>query len=173
MVLSFLSLALVSLFSVSQSNLIEWTSDRKLTWNDFKMTPDPGSQNAALTNTSINVEFGFSKKGLTWTIKCRFDKNKSWGRVKNNLVLSHEQGHFDIAEIHARKLNKALKEYKFDSRTVSNDVNRIYDRVMKQHHEAQQEYDRETDFSRKVEAQLDWLKKIEGDLKSLSDYNYK
>jgi hypothetical protein len=172
MVLSFFSLALVSIFSVSQSNLIEWNSGRKLNWSDFKASPDPNSPNAALTNTSINVEFGYSKQGLTYSIKCRFDKNKSWGRVKNNLVLSHEQGHFDIAEIHARKLNKELKEYKFNSRTVANDVNRIYEKVMKQHHAAQQEYDEATDFSRKVEKQLEWLKKIEADLKSLEAYDY-
>lgn len=173
MILQFLSLALISLFSIKQSNssLIDWSNTRRLNWTDFRANPDPSSPNAALTNTSINIEFGYSKTELTYAIKCRFDKTKSWVRVKNNLVLGHEQGHFDIAEIHARKLNKELKAYKFNSRTVSDDVNAIYERVMKQHHAAQNEYDRETDFSRKKDKQEEWLGKIEKELNSLQAYN--
>jgi len=151
-------------------DLIEWNGNQRLTWTDFKGRVPVNAANAALTNTAINVEFGFSKKGMTYSIKCRFDKTKSWVRIKNDLVLGHEQGHFDIAEIHARKLNKALKEYKFNSRTVNNDVNRIYENVMKQHHSFQSEYDQATDFSRKVDKQTEWLAKIEKDLKSLDDY---
>jgi len=173
MIQQFLSLALISLFSITQSssNLIDWSGSRRLSWADFRANPDASSPNAALTNTSINIEFGYSKTGLTYSIKCRFDKTKSWVKVKNNLVLGHEQGHFDIAEIHARKLNRELKAYKFNSKTVSEDVNAIYDRVMKQHHEAQKEYDQETDFSRKKDKQEEWLGKIEKELDLLEPYN--
>src|SRR5919112_1484552 len=118
MILHVLSLSLVMLFSTKQSNLIEWNAERRLTWNDFKAQPDKNSTNAALTSSSINIEFGYNSSGLKYNIKCRFDKNSSWGRIKNDYILSHEQGHFDIAEIHARKLHKALKAYKFQSRTV-------------------------------------------------------
>jgi len=156
-----------------QKDLIEWSSDKRLTWADFKGKVPVNAANAALTNTAINVEFGFSKKGMTYSIKCRFDKTKSWVRIKNDLVLGHEQGHFDIAELHARKLNKALQEYKFNSKTVSEDVNRIYESVMKQHHEFQSEYDQNTDFSRKVDKQMEWLTRIEKDLKAMEAYrNY-
>jgi len=153
-----------------QKDLIEWNSNKRLNWTDFKGKVPVNAANAALTNTAINVEFGFSKKGMTYSIKCRFDKTKSWVRIKNDLVLGHEQGHFDIAEIHARKLNKALKEYKFNSKTASDDVNRIYENIMKDHHSFQSEYDQQTDFSRKVDKQMEWLAKIEKDLKSLEGY---
>jgi predicted secreted Zn-dependent protease len=154
-----------------QKDLIEWNSDKRLTWIDFKGRVPVNAANAALTNTAINVEFGFSKKGMTYSIKCRFDKTKSWVRIKNDLVLGHEQGHFDIAELHARKLNKALKEYKFNSKTVSDDVNKIYENIMMDHHNFQSEYDQQTDFSRKVEKQMEWLEKIDKDLKSLDAYS--
>ncbi|MHA4843485.1 DUF922 domain-containing protein [Flavitalea antarctica] len=153
-----------------QKDLIEWNSAKRLNWTDFKGRVPANASNAALTNTAINVEFGFSKKGMTYSIKCRFDKTKSWVRIKNDLVLGHEQGHFDIAELHARKLNKALKEYKFNSKTVSDDVNKIYENIMKDHHSYQSEYDQQTDFSRKVDKQMEWLTKIEKDLKSLDVY---
>ena len=161
---------LATLTSAEQANLVEWTSTRKLTWDDFKAPPDPASTNAALTSSSINVEFGYDDEEMQYSIKCRFDRNKSWVRIRNHAILQHEQGHFDLAELHARKLNQALKSYRFNAKTVSDDVNRIYDSVMVLHHAAQNEYDKETDFSRNKEKQEVWLKKIAGNLQSLKLY---
>ncbi len=166
-----LSIIFLNVSEPAQKDLIEWESKRRLNWSDFKGTVPVNAANAALTNTAINVEFGFSKNGMTYSIRCRFDKNKSWVRIKNDLVLGHEQGHFDIAELHARKLNKALREYKYNNRTVNTDVNRIYENVMKDHHAYQSEYDQQTDFSRKVEKQREWLGKIAAELEVLEAYS--
>lgn len=170
MIIPIFTFLLATLTGIEQASLIEWTASRKLTWDDFKAPPDPASTNAALTSSSINVEFGYDDEELQFSIKCRFDKNKSWVRIRNNVILQHEQGHFDIAELHARKLNQALKAYHFNARTVSDDVNRIYDSVMILHHSAQSEYDKETDFSRKKDMQAIWLKKIADDLQGLKDF---
>ena len=171
MMLSLLPLLFVSLLQAREP-LIDWTSDKKLTWSDFKGTPDAGSTNAALTSSSITIEFGYSNRGMNYGIKCRFNTANSWGRIKNDHILAHEQGHFDLAELHARKLNKALKAYVFNSKTVSKDVNAIYDNIMKEHHQVQQEYDEATDHSRKVEAQKIWEEKIAAELKSLEKYQH-
>ncbi len=171
MILSFL-IPLLFFISpeIDQRDLIEWSPNRKLNWSDFKGKVPVNAANAALTNTAINVEFGFSNKGMIFSIRCRFDKNKSWVRIKNDLVLSHEQGHFDIAELHARKLNKALKEYKYNSKTVNDDVNRIYEGIMQDHHAFQSLYDQQTDFSRKVDKQTEWIGKIATELDRLDEY---
>jgi predicted secreted Zn-dependent protease len=171
MIFHLLSWSMLMLFSINQSNLIEWKPERKLSWNDFKAEPDKSSTNAALTSSSINIEFGYNNTGLKYNIKCRFDKNLSWGRIKNEYILSHEQGHFDIAEIHARKLNKLLRGYKFNSRTVAQDVNKIYDNVMKQHHAFQSQYDNETNYSRDPAQQNAWKTKIEETLQELQEYS--
>ena len=144
--------------------------DRKLTWKDFRAQPDKNSTNAALTSSSINIEFGYNNSGLKYKIKCRFDQNLSWGRIKNDYILAHEQGHFDIAEIHARKLHKNLKAYKFNNRTVAKDVNKIYDMVMKEHHAFQSLYDEETNYSRNAEKQGQWRDKIDQELNSLQEF---
>ena len=159
--------------SETNSNLIEWEESRKLSWSDFQGAPDPNSTNAALTNTSINAEFGFNKKELTYSIRCRFNKSKSWVRVKSDYILAHEQAHFDITEIFARKLHKALKEYRFNERTVGEDVNRIYESIMKGQHAFQIQYDAETDHSRIPAKQKEWETKIAGLLKEYSGFkNY-
>jgi len=154
--------------------MIDWKSDRKLTWKDFQASPVSNTDNAALTSSNINFQFGYGSSGFRYSITCRFDKSRSWVRIKNDHILSHEQGHFDIAEIHARKLKKALSEYKYNESTVSADINKIYQELMKQHHEMQILYDQQTDHSRNYPKQAEWAKKIEEALNDSVVYaNYK
>ena len=75
-------------------NLIDWTSSRKLVWSDFKGKPDPASRNAALTSSSINIEFGYNRTGLTHAIKCRFNKTLSWVRIKERIYPESRAGSF-------------------------------------------------------------------------------
>ena len=171
MLLQFLLLSFSILFTAKEeSHLIDWSINKPLTWDDFKGQPAPNSTNAALTNSSITIEFGYTNTVLKYNIKCRFNKNLSWGRIKNDHILSHEQGHFDIAEIYARKLNKALSAYAFDRKTVSRDVNAMYDALMKEHHKAQNNYDEETDFSRNFKEQEIWKNKIAEELENLERF---
>ena len=151
--------------------MIEWSASRKLTWADFKGSPDPSSNNAALTSSSITVGFEYTNKGLKHSIKCKFNKLLSWGRIRNEYILNHEQGHFDIAEAHARLLNKNLKAYVFDSKTVNNDINRIYDDAMKQHVSMQKQYDLVTNHSLDSAEQQKWDKKIATLLTDLEEYS--
>jgi predicted AlkP superfamily phosphohydrolase/phosphomutase len=155
-------------------NLIDWSTNRRLTWGDFQAEPPKTPTAAALTSTTIKVDFGYFNETLTYHIHCRFDKSSSWGRVKNDYVLSHEQGHFDIAEIFARKLNEALGKYRPESQNIPKDVNKIYQDMMKKYYERQDEYDKETNFSMDKKKQEEWLKIIENELTAsdkLSNYH--
>lgn len=168
-----LSIVLLFVTVIQSNDLIPWSAARKLTWSDFQGTPDPKSPNAALTSSNVNIEFGYNDTGFQYTIKCSFDKNRSWVRIATNEVLAHEQGHFDIAEIYARKLNKAMAAYHFNAQTADNDVNQLYENIMKEHRQTQIQYDQETDYSRNRPKQQEWLKKIATDLKSLEPFaNY-
>ena len=95
------------------------------------------------------------------------------GRHKTDYILQHEQGHFDITELFARKLAKELKEYKFNPRKYQDDVSKIYKKLMDEKEEYQNKYDKETDFSRNKEQQAEWLEKIKDELDELDEYaNY-
>ncbi|HKP32880.1 MAG TPA: hypothetical protein VJT83_09135, partial [Chitinophagaceae bacterium] len=81
--------------------------------------------------------------------------------------------HFDIAEIHARILNKELKNYKFNQRSASKDIGEIYNKVMQMHHDMQEKYDDETNYSRNEKRQKDWsefIEKLLADLQTFSNY---
>ena len=150
-----------------RSNLVPWSLERRLTWNDFQGSVPANAPNAALTSSTIGFNYGYSETGFTYSITCSFDKKLSWGRIKNAYILGHEQGHFDIAELYARKFNKALANYKVNHRTLKSDVNNLYMSLMQEHSRTQNQYDDETDFSRNPDEQLRWLKKID---KMLDDY---
>ena len=144
---------------------IKWQEDRKLTWDDFKAAPLKIGSTAAMTTTHLGFSYNITNGIVTYRIECRFEKNKSWGLVKNEWVLKHEQGHFDIAEIFARKLNKSISEYRFNKNSFQKDLDSIYKSVVTEKEKFQQQYDEETDYSRIKAKQEEWLKKIESELK--------
>lgn len=153
--------------------VIYWAETRKLTWTDYKGKPKSGSDAAASTATYLGFEFNVGKNGFDYKITCSFSKTKSWGLHKNDYILSHEQGHFDIAEIFARKLHKKMSEYKFDKNSFKDDLRNIYQSLMKEKDEFQNRYDNETNHSINKEKQAEWLKKIEETLNELKDFaNY-
>lgn len=153
-----------------KTEMIDWSAERRLSWNDFRGRPDPVSPNAALTSSNIHVDFEFDARELKYKIRCRFNTEKSWGRVKTDYILAHEQGHFDITEIHARKLYKALKNYKYNPKTVSADISALHQQVMTDQHNMQSAYDQQSDHSRNPVRQAEWDLKIQEELKALDAY---
>lgn len=173
--LLFFSIVSATSFSHSkEEDFIDWSADRKLTWEDFQGMPESGSDRAALSAIMINVDFSYSGSGFKWTITCRFNKKKSWGRTKTEYILSHEQAHFDITEIHARKLHQRLKEYKYNQGTFQKDLQAIYQQIVKEENEMQSKYDSETSHSINKEKQAEWLTKVKAlleETKRFADYN--
>ncbi len=144
----------------SDEELLDWSATRKLTWADYKSSPEPDSDAAASTTTYLGISYDINNRSFSYKIESRFSKTHSWGLHKTAYILSHEQGHFDIAEIFARKLNKKMSEYKFDRRTYQKDLNKIYDDVTKEKTAFQNKYDRETNHSINKAEQAKWLKLI-------------
>jgi hypothetical protein len=154
----------------SDDNFKDWSYEQRLVWDDFKGAPVRNSDAAALTATHLGFSYSFSKGQISYEIICRFDKKKSWGLVKNDWILGHEQGHFDIAEIFARELNKEVSDYKFNKNTFQKDLDEIYREVMADKEAYQLKYDEETNFSRHKKNQEEWLKRIAKDLEELAPY---
>lgn len=170
--LSFL-LASFPILCVAQEKdeeLIQWAENKKLTWSDYKGKVDRTTGAAASTATYLGIDYNFSPRGLTYKITCSFSRNKSWGLHKNEYILSHEQAHFDISEIFARKLNKKMIAYKFDPNTYKEDLRKIYEDVLNEKESMQNRYDEETNHSINKEKQAEWLKAVKEMLKEFDSY---
>ena len=173
MILRFLALFIFCSSFVNDKpgrDLIPWNMSSRLTWGNFKAAPPANAYNAALTSSSISLDYRTDGQSLTYTIGCHFDQSQSWGRVKNELILAHEQGHFDISEIYARRLNKAMNQYRYNSSNAGKDVGAIYQRIMQELQQRQNDYDEETDHSRNAAVQKKWLLVIEDELTGLEKY---
>src|SRR2546423_4065612 len=83
---------------------IPWRPARRLTWDDYQCDPVRNTDAVASTSTSLGISYQLVDSKLTYHITCGFSKSKSWGLLKTDYILAHEQGHFDITEIFARKL---------------------------------------------------------------------
>ena len=140
---------------------ISWTNSRLLTWEDFKCEPKKGTDAVASTSTSLGIAYQLIDGDLHYDISCNFSKVKSWGLMKTDYILAHEQGHFDITEIFARKLYEALQNYDFSKKTFKRDISEIYQSIVKQKEEYQKMYDGETDHSRNRKVQYEWLERIQ------------
>ncbi|NJW51684.1 hypothetical protein [Salinimicrobium oceani] len=100
---------------------ISWTP-APLSWTNFEAEPD--LSNPFHANTSSGMSYSWSMKTLgaetefLYEVAAFFFPEKSW--VKNGKgsaqLLVHEQLHFDITELHARKLRRAMEAFDLKNR---------------------------------------------------------
>ncbi len=159
-----------SFFTVSDDALtIPWTEETKLSWENFTGKHDPGSPFVASTHSSIifnyNVRSENGKLSLSTETDAYFYPELSWfkkGEV-NAHILKHEQGHFDITELHARKLRKAFSEYKVTEK-FKKDLSAIFTTINNDRQKMQNLFDKETNHSRNAEKEVHWQKFIAAEL---------
>ena len=91
--------------------------EQPLQWEDFQDTPD--AANPFHANTSSGLSYSWSLKTsikgseLNYQVESFFNPDLSWVKPgKESLhLLAHEQLHFDITELHARKLRAAMEAF--------------------------------------------------------------
>lgn len=140
--------------------VIPWKYDRVLTWDDFQSEPKTGSDVVATTSTTLGISYQLREGELVYSITCNFSKLKSWGSMRTDYILAHEQAHFDITELIARKLHQDLQSYQLDKKNFRQDITRIYEAAVKEKETMQETYDRETNHSRNKVKQYEWLDHI-------------
>lgn len=144
---------------------IPWSEDIRLTWADFKGKVPPAEESAATTASGISYSYSANllhhEVHLDFEVNAYFYPNESWYRPKlcNENTLAHEQLHFDITEIFARKMREKLHRTSF-SDDVKAEVKKIYNDILRELQEYQERYDWETNFSRNREKQQEWNQKI-------------
>ena len=166
---------LCSSFVISDGdNLKYWNTYSKLTWNDFVESTDLAANEDAKVyiempspfQTTINYE-------MVIKIQTCVDRTKSKVRKghQNDTLLMHEQGHFDLQEIIARKFRKEVRSFKFKYEGLKEDYFKIADKYSKETDSIHVLYDNETSHSKNRKEQMIWLKKIKLQLDSLRSYS--
>ncbi len=148
-----------------QKDDVLWQRENRLEWSDFKGKPSRTSNASAVTASGIAYSFSTFRKNdkieIDFQVTSYFYPQNSWVRntITDTLILNHEQLHFDITEIYTRKLRREFAEATF-SDNVKAEVKAIYEQIIKELNDFQNLYDKETNFSRNYEKQLEWNKQV-------------
>ena len=171
-------LCLLFLFSFSndeQPKRLAWESDRKLQWSDFEAPADDLLPYAATANSGMSHSYAITDNGeflrSTSEVKAHFYPEFSWYKSKDTtaVILAHEQSHFDITEIHARKFRKRIEEFEFTTNAAV-EVRELYDLTENERMQMQNRFDKESQHSLNAEAELFWKNQIARLLEKLDYY---
>ena len=168
---------LVTMFFIvgfsSEEEKIPWSATERLTWTDFRGAPNSSGEYVASTNSGISFGFSYSERNgvgkVDITIVSNFYPDLSWYRpdTVSEYILAHEQTHFDITEIHARKLRKRLSTLPHN-REYKDKASTIYNAIEAERRAMQRKYDGETDHSNAKEMEYKWREFVK---QQLIDYN--
>ncbi len=162
--MKWLSLIAVCLFFWNSVPEEKYTYAEKpiLDWSDFKGTPPINARHAANVNSGIAFSYDVKKNRnkyiITYEVRSEFYPQLSWKRDLNEndaALLSHEQQHWNISEVYAHKLRKALHGYNA-TRNYKSDINKIFNTIESQRQQLQMRYDRETNHGLNKQAQRNW-----------------
>ena len=171
----FLVLFLISNYLWCQR--VEWKEDEKLVWSNFKsrVNNQRGKDIVAYTHCgwiSSVVKSSNRKGAVKVNIETIFNEDKSWKDDKkiNDYILNHEQKHFDIAEIYARKIRKEVVARIKNSGDYDKYFQAIYNRILKDYKNFQALYDGVTEHGMNKEKQAEYDIIISNDLEQLKDF---
>jgi len=144
---------------------LPWSAERRLNWADFKDESPDSSPVAALTASGISYSFSSMEQNgemiADFTVTAFFYPTRSW--VQDHLasahILAHEQLHFDITEMFARKFRTLLAQSRFTD-NIKAEVRSMFKQVNKELSEYQDRYDLETNSSRLLDRQREWQQKV-------------
>lgn len=157
----FLGVSPVTIAQTLPPHFIPWQENKNITWSDFQANPDPANKYFALTNSGLSYGYHSTtrdgKLTLNFTVFSYFDKSESWGKVGKQTpeLLAHEQLHFDITELHARKLKKVFDNFPF-TKNYKIEIDGLTNTILQASHNMQAKYDTETDHSVNKEKQKAW-----------------
>jgi len=158
----------------TNDSLILWNSTRKLTWDDFQGAADSTSKYKALTYVQIGLKSEQYNDSICVDVPTYFYKSLSWSKsISNSSLLKHEQLHFDIAELMARKIRKEYSNYAFiDIKQGFKDLKDIYRKYYGTEFDRyNRNYDTETEHGTIAAKQKEWELKIAKELKALNAYS--
>jgi hypothetical protein len=152
---------------------IRWSASRPLTVADFKGRPKPNQGHAALTSANINTGATCRSNVFTGTAQASFDPATSWVREPATItpaLLRHEQLHFDIAEVYARRLRQQLATMHTPCNQLGSTFDRISQKAYADWQQAEDTYDRDTNHGLQHERQTQWETQVRRQLLDLAAF---
>ena len=154
----------------SGPRLTGWPS--QISWNQFvdvATRPAGESEDAQIdTQTAQPERVGVAREQGRFRlgdfeVRLKVLRANSWvvAKEKNDSLLAHEQGHFDVTGLVARDLVKALGALRVSTTDeLQREVSRLYETFDAWAKKLSQRYDDETNHGRNTKVQVEWESRI-------------
>jgi predicted secreted Zn-dependent protease len=90
---------------------------------------------------------------------------------RNDNILAHEQGHFDLCELYTRKLRERMSNVQVNVKTLKPVLSSIYDQVQQEYRQRQEEYENDTEHGVNLLQQKKWQQMLERELGQTEDWS--
>ena len=149
-----------------------WSASRPLTWDDFKgPIVNPADAEAAHLEYGLFYGVRCTGRSLRFEVVVAMLPDESWMKRSvlespddNARTLKHEQTHFDLAEVHARKMRRYFTGLYEPCLRSNEDLAALADGLIKAERTEQTRYDEETRNGRNAGRQQAWDKDVAGRL---------
>jgi len=137
-------------FALLAAPSLKWAQHPTLSWSDFQARPRRTTgEPSAVTDTGFRVQLECRENTLDIRVDAEFYPTSSWVKApsKSPELLRHEQGHFDITEIYARKMRKAIREANItceSDRRAEAAGKKIFSQLDQQWEKTEKQYDADT-----------------------------
>ncbi len=146
---------------------IPWSAARRLTWSDFQGAPPPGGEEAAKTAYGIYYAWKCRGRAFEFRVVAAFHPNDSWVKPmvlgdssESRRVLAHEQTHFNIAEVYARRMRRRFAALSSPCARSDDQLGFEARRILDEERAFQRRYDAETGHGLERREQTAWEAEI-------------
>ena len=140
-----------------------WSAARPLAWRDFQGTPPLTGQEGAKTAYYLSSIWKCRGQVFDFRVVAAFRPRQSWVKpmvltdsAQRRTILGHEQTHFDLAELQARRMRRALGNLQAACRKPEAELGALVDRLLEQDKVEQRRYDAETNHGLLAAEQTAW-----------------
>jgi hypothetical protein len=153
-----------------KNDTIVWQKDSLLSRPDFKGRVT--AQWAGCASTFLMVTPVETNGNMLFSVRAVFIKSKSNIIKTSDYILKHEQLHFDICELFARKLRKTMSETDFTKvKNIVPQIQSMYNKVNAEYVRYEEKYDNETNHGENPAKQKLWSDDVANQLKDLDKYS--
>ena len=156
---------------------LPWSASRRLSWQDFRGPAPTGGVEGAQTAYGLFYGLRCTRALFQFEVTTGFLPQESWVKASvlanaddSRRTLEHEQTHFDLAEVHARRMRRHFTDLVRPCDQSLDGWRSVAERFIRDEAAAQDRYDDETRHGLMAVPQQAWNSEVATQLQALGKF---
>jgi len=148
---------------LADDHAFAWSAARPLVWRDFQGDPPTEGSEGAMTFYTLYSAWKCRGAVFEFRVIAGFRPRQSWVKAvilndttQRRTILGHEQTHFDLAEVHARRMRRAFGALVRPCTKTDEQLSDLASQVGQDEKTEQRRYDAETHHGLLAAQQAAW-----------------